>query len=75
MKDMLKNDSSATALTTTTGTGLVQVGVCSRCTGPVMMPSAWSGTMEPQRTCSVCGAVEIPYHLRVIPMMPKEACK
>jgi hypothetical protein len=49
---------------------LVQVGVCSLCNGPAMMPSIWHGIPAPTPTCSVCGAVEKPRYLRVIEMMP-----
>ena len=52
-----------------------QVGVCSICHGSVTMPSYWSGTHPPTPTCSSCGAIEKPYSLRVIEMMPAQMNK
>ncbi len=36
----------------------VVIGICSKCEGDVVMPTAWLGTQEPRPRCKACGAVK-----------------
>lgn len=42
--------------------GPMVIGTCSKCRGPVVMPSVWFGIYSPVPTCRQCGArKEQPY--------------
>jgi hypothetical protein len=46
------------------------IGTCSRCKGPVTVPSLWGGILPPTPVCSRCGATPTQPHGSVIPMDP-----
>lgn len=48
------------------------VGRCGHCSGPVVVPRAWSGVIEPTPYCRQCGAMAVPEYGPVVPMMPME---
>ncbi len=45
------------------------IGTCSICGGPVTVPAAWSGIIQPPPTCQSCGAVSA-HHGQIIEMRP-----
>lgn len=47
------------------------IGTCSRCGGPVMVPSVWMGVVPPVPTCARCGATAKQSFGKTIEMEPK----
>jgi hypothetical protein len=45
------------------------VGICSLCSGPVMMPDVWYSVKPPVPTCEVCHATAAP-QVPVMQMVP-----
>ena len=44
------------------------IGTCSRCGGPVTVPTAWYATVPPVPTCAHCGATKAQPYGPVIEM-------
>lgn len=44
------------------------IGTCSKCGGPVQVPSPWSATIPPTPRCSSCGSVAANAYGPVVPM-------
>ena len=46
------------------------IGTCSRCGGPVQIPTYWYGTVPPIPACAHCGALATRAYGPVIPTEP-----